>query len=386
MRIAHFIDDFSASGGTERVASNLTKLFTNHSYEVPLLFTFPPQMSKPFFDFGNLTSVVVLERENKYLIKEMNDNCKKYNIDLILFHGYHSLMFNQNLQKFQDLEYPIILRTAFSTKNFLKINPKYPILINLNYNLKKFINFHLNLKEYYQRKLEEIASTHRIVTVSEVCKTQMTELFMGNENLQRNIFCAHNPIMLPQKTTSKKQKIVLYVGRLREKKKNSMLIVRAWEVIAKECPEWRLYIIGEGELKIIIRKYIHDHNIPNVQLLSPQKNIQDYYAKSQIVVCTSNSDALPQVLVEGAYYSNALLTTEFDGGYNEIVLNGLNGFVVPKNNLREFINKLLFIMNNEKIRKSMMDASPSLTKKFSPECVIKEWENIISSILKKEHK
>jgi glycosyltransferase involved in cell wall biosynthesis len=380
MRIAHFIDDFSLSGGTERVASNLTKLFSNNNHEVPLLFTFPPEMPKPLFDYGDLIRIFFLEMENKHLIKTINENCNYHNIDLIIFHGYHSLMFNKNFQQYQDFNYPIILRTAFSTKNFLKINPKYPILTNLNYNLNKLINFHLHLKKCYKKKLEEIGSTGRIVTVSEVCKSQMIKLFKGNENLQRNIFCAHNPIMLPKQTRSKKQKVVLYVGRLREKKKNSMLIVRAWEVIAKECQDWKLFIIGEGELKMEILNYIKDNNIPNIYLLNPQKNIQDYYAQSQIVVCTSNSDALPQVLVEGAYYSNALLTTEFDGGYNEIVENGVNGYIVPKNNLEEFVNKLLLIMNNGEIRKSMMVASPRFTKKFSPECVLNEWENIFSSI------
>lgn len=383
MRIAHFIDDYSTSGGTERVASNLTKLFPEFGIEVPVVFTFLPTNSAPFFDYGVQTSIIILDKSNELLIETINHYCTKFSIDLIIFHGYHSLFFNTNLNNFENINCPIILRTAFSSQNFLKINPKYPILPNIKYNCKKLLHFYLFQKKEYKKKLAAIASSQKIVTVSKICESEILNLLSCQKSLRRNIFCVHNPILFSKPHAICKEKIVLYVGRLREKKKNSMLIVRAWETIARKCPDWKLLIIGDGELVNQIERYIEKQSVMNVELLSPQIDIQNFYQRSQIVVCTSNSDALPQVLVEGAFFSNALLTTAFDGGYTEIVENGINGFVVPKNNLLLFSQKLLFLITHDKLRESMMERSPNYAKYFYPECVMDEWLRVFNSFSKR---
>jgi len=386
MRIAHFIDDYSTSGGTERVASNLTKLFPEFGIEVPVIFSFIPTSPTPFFDYGVQANIIILDKANERLIEAINHYCAKFSIDLIIFHGYHSLFFNKYLKYFNNIKCPIILRTAFSSQNFLKINPKYPFLLNIKYNYLKLLNFYFFQKKDYKEKLAAVASSQRIVTVSKICETEIKNLFSFKRSLRRNVFCVHNPILFSKPQTMCKENIVLYVGRLREKKKNSMLIIRAWKTIAKKCPNWKLLILGDGELVNQIERYIEKQSVKNVELLSPQSDIQNYYQRSQIVVCTSNSDALPQVLVEGALLENALLTTAFDGGYSEIVENGINGFVVPKNNLLIFSQKLLFLITHDKLRKSMMERSPSFAKYFYPECVMDEWLRVFNSFSKRNPK
>jgi glycosyltransferase involved in cell wall biosynthesis len=384
LSISHFIDDYSLSGGTERVASNLTNLFTKNGHNVPAIFSFTPINIVPFYDYGKEVKFISFAKNDDKILEKINSKLIEFSIDVIIFHGYHTLFFNNHFSNIRLLSAKIILITHYSTQNFLSINPKLPIYKNLLFNISKYLRFYFVDKKKYKRKIINILEFGKIVCVSERCTNELIHYIGINSPYSKNIFTIHNPLLItpPSFENNKKEKVVIYAGSLREKKKNSMLIINAWEEIYKFCPQWSLWIIGEGELKSEMVSYVYLNKIRNVVFLGLKRNIEDYFNKSQIITCTSNSEGLPQVLVEACFLKNVIISTSFDGGYKEIVENGVNGIVVQKNNHKLFGKYLLNLINNEELRTKMLSQSNSILDKFRDSIIIEKWNNLLFSAAK----
>lgn len=379
MRIAHFIEDYASYGGTQRVASNLSQIMKESGEFVPIVFSFKSSPNGSFYDYGYDTKFIILNKNSQELIIEINRICNENKIDTIIFHGYHLLFFTEELQEIQLFNCRIILITAFSSQNFLRINPKYPIWKNIFSNSLKYINFQLNDKRKFKKRLTEILKFGSIVCVSEKCHEELIKLFKENLELKEKIHFIYNPLshLTNNNESYCKTNTVIYASRLRESKKNSMLIVRAWKVISDDFLNWHLIILGDGELEVEMKNYVKKYALSNVHFRGVVNNVADFYKESKIAVLSSNSDALPQSLVEAAYYSNVLLSTAFDGGLNEIIENEYNGYIVPKNNLVQFAIKLKKLMSDEFLLTDMSQKSRLISQKFNTLSILNKWQELL---------
>lgn len=377
-RVAHLINDHLQYGGTERVASNLTTLFRTAGIDVPVVFSFTSSKSEPFYNYGQATQFFQLKKDSPQLIKEINAVCRQFHIDVLIIHGYHLLFFLPNLDRVADLIARVILVTHFSSRNFMRINPKYPLYSHIVDNASKAWSFYLYQRPFYRKRLTQILEHGRVVCVSEQCSLELKGMFRDRMGFQERIQCIYNPIILPQTIPTVKENIVLYASRLREKKKNSMLVVKAWAKIFRNNPGWQLLILGDGELRNDMLEYVRRNRIGRITFGGVQRNITPYLQRAQISICSSNSDALPQSLVEAAYCGNALVSTAFDGGVREIVYHGLNGYVVPKNSHRQLAHRIEMLLNDSACRKIMQDNSRYIVHRFNSETILSKWLELIS--------
>lgn len=379
MRIAHFIEDYASYGGTQRVASNLSQIMKESGEFVPIIFSFKSSLNGSFYNYGSDTKFIILNKNSQDLTVEINRICNEHKIDIVIFHGYHLLFFIKGFRDIHLFNFRIILRTAFSSQNFLKINPIYPIWKNIFRNSVKYINFQFNDKRKYKKRLTEILRLGNIVCVSKKCQEELKELFNNDLELKEKIHYIYNPIahLTNDNASYCKTNTIVYASRLRKSKKNSMLIVRAWKVISNDFPNWQLVILGDGELEVEMKNYVKKHALSNVHFHGVVNNVSKFYKESKIAVLSSNSDALPQSLVEAAYYSNALLSTAFDGGLNEIIENGYNGYIVTKNNFSEFAIKLRILMTDEFLVRDMAKKSRILSQKFNTLSILNQWQKLL---------
>jgi len=379
---ALFIEDHTQFGGTERVLSNLKVILDSINHTVSIIFSFSASDKNPFYGIGCSAKIVKLNKNCENNIPYINSICSKNGIDTVIFIGYHLLFFNKSIASLISFEPKLVLITQFSTQNFLKINFTRPFFKNIITNSFKYLQFIFLWKRYYKSKLNDILTIGNILCVSEKCKYELREMFFHQKHLMEKIDCIYNPIFLdsPEVDFSKKEKKIIYVSRLRRKKKNSMLILKAWKLVYKHYTDWELQIIGDGEIKNELEEYIFKYRLKNVDLLGIIKNVDEYFIKSQITLMSSDSDALPQALVEGANYGNAIVSTAFDGGVKEIVYEGVNGFIVPKNDHIMFAKKIINLLEDDSLRKRMCEQSPHLVEKFRAKNVAIKWQSYLNAI------
>ncbi|MBQ8609785.1 MAG: glycosyltransferase, partial [Campylobacter sp.] len=112
--------------------------------------------------------------------------------------------------------------------------------------------------------------------------------------------------------TNYSQKVVVSVGRL-SKEKGFLRLIDIWKLIqdSKEFKDWKLHIVGDGELKEKIENKIRDLNLTNSIILKPfTKDVESEYLSASIYAMTSHFEGFGMVLIEAQSY--ALPTISFD--------------------------------------------------------------------------
>ncbi len=98
-------------------------------------------------------------------------------------------------------------------------------------------------------------------------------------------------------------------------------------------------------------------------------NVDQILIDTDILCLPSYREGLPKALLEGAAMSLPIVTTD-TVGCRDVVQEGLNGFLVPIKNVEELANKILILINNQKLRLKMGIESYKLAKsQFSADII-----------------
>lgn len=145
---------------------------------------------------------------------------------------------------------------------------------------------------------------------------------------------------------NRESKTVTYVGRL-EKDKDVESLLRGFNMVKADHPDWCLEIVGEG-------KAYPDINTENVIFRGylDGEDLLDIYSKSDIFCQPSLHESFSNVLIEAAASETAIIST--DVGVASTLLED-NGIIINKNDPVDIADKLDFYMTNPEERRK--DAS-----------------------------
>ncbi|WP_180383996.1 glycosyltransferase family 4 protein [Campylobacter vicugnae] len=188
--------------------------------------------------------------------------------------------------------------------------------------------------------------------------------------------------------TNYSQKVVVSVGRL-SKEKGFLRLIDIWKLIqdSKEFKDWKLHIVGDGELKEKIENKIKDLNLTNSIILKPfTKDVESEYLSASIYAMTSHFEGLPMVLIEAQSYALPTIAFDVATGPSDIIENEKSGYLIEDNNLNEYATKLKTLMSDENLRAKMGAKSKEIVKsKFSKEVVMKQWMELFERIKNKDN-
>ena len=122
--------------------------------------------------------------------------------------------------------------------------------------------------------------------------------------------------------------VVGIVGRL-SPEKDHVTFLQAARLISDEMPTARFLIVGDGPLTDLIRAEVVALGLDvHVVMTGERRDVLDLIQFMDVLVLTSTSEGLPNVLLEGAACGVPAVTSAA-GGATEVVVNGETGFVVP---------------------------------------------------------
>lgn len=186
----------------------------------------------------------------------------------------------------------------------------------------------------------------------------------------------NNPIsnLPPIKSSNPKTSIKKFitVGRLVEVKGH----LRVLEILSKLKLPFSYTIIGDGNLKKEIFQKAKELSILRYIKHIPFTNcVNDYIAEHDFFLQGSYVEGFPNALLESCVVGTPVIAFNAPGGTKEIVIDGVNGFLV--NNESEFLERLQDnrVWNPKEIRESVY-------KKFNKEKIIKQYETLFFDILK----
>jgi glycosyltransferase involved in cell wall biosynthesis len=131
--------------------------------------------------------------------------------------------------------------------------------------------------------------------------------------------------------------------------KNHVDAVRAWAGVVAAQPNAKLLVIGDGPARDEIEQAITTAGLENsVSLLGRRDDVHELLRGVDGVISASADEALPTALIEAAACGLPVVATDA-GGTREIVIDGVNGRLVPVGSVTALTDALLDIIDDPKL-------------------------------------
>ena len=290
-----------------------------------------------------IKAVDIIIKKRLLIIREI----KKYNGDCLISTRYE---FSELLSKYGKESYNKIAVEHHHHNN----DKKYINIIKRKYyNIDYMFALTTSLKKDYEEFLKNNNNHTKVVLVPNM----LTELDCGVSDL--------------------KSKNVISVGRLHKGKCIDELIKIFSKVTVKSS---KLYIIGDGDEYINLSRLIDELKLNDRVYLLGYKNHQEiakYLLDSCIFAMTSITEGLPMVLLEAGSAGIPSIAYETDSGVQDIIDDGVNGFVIKNRNEEEYVKKLNMYLKDKSLQSNMSKNMLLKTKEFSKEKVVALWIKVL---------
>ena len=166
------------------------------------------------------------------------------------------------------------------------------------------------------------------------------------------------------------------------KEKGFDLLVKAFAPVAQTHPDWHLDLFGDGEMMPEVRRLVDVYGLAdNVHLLGMRKDLAQRYRDYAMYVLPSHREGMPLVLLEAK--ANRLPIVSFDvmTGPREIVRDGIDGLLVPPEDVEALGRAMCRVIEDDALRQSMSDRSQENLDRFSKETILQQWLALLENKL-----
>lgn len=241
-----------------------------------------------------------------------------------------------------------------------------------------FIHFAFKLKygKYLKRMLQY---SDKLVMLSDKFTNEFL-YFSGKKDTEK-ILSISNPVTTNGIFSGKKEKIVLFVGRISQEKGVDK-ILEIWSGICHEekYKDWRLVIIGDGEKREQLEKYAMDMKLINYSFEGFQKP-NEYYDKAKIFCMASTFEGFGLVLVEAMSYGVVPMAFNSFPNCSDIIDDNENGILITPFLINEYRKKIIELIENEEKWMKMSISAINRSREYSIECISTRWLDLFYSLL-----
>jgi glycosyltransferase involved in cell wall biosynthesis len=170
-----------------------------------------------------------------------------------------------------------------------------------------------------------------IVYADYIIKDYSLERWIGKIVIAREHYIDFDSFKIKKDYLSR-ECIIGYIGRFSEEKGILNLLHAVSEVVIKK-PDIKFLFIGDGALRHTIEQYIVDNNLSDTIILPGWVShdlLADYLNKMKLLVIPSDTEGLPNVMLEAMACGTPVLATPV-GGIPTIIKDGKNGFILENN-------------------------------------------------------
>ena len=140
--------------------------------------------------------------------------------------------------------------------------------------------------------------------------------------------------------------------------------------------EAKFVLVGDGELRKEIEAEIERLNVKSSVILTGwQKDIPYILKCFDLLVLTSLWEGLPRVLPEALASNIPVIATNVDGA-NEVIKEGLNGYLLTPHDIDGFTEKIIYLLKNRSAFASLRSESRDILAEFDINDMVKKQEKL----------
>lgn len=211
------------------------------------------------------------------------------------------------------------------------------------------------------------------------CVRRLDELVVLTQDDARAWHEVRNKIVIPNALTCFPEKVsdcstkrVVAAGRYVSQKGYDLLL-KTWERVRSEFPDWELTVYGDGEARPELERYVAAHGLDNVRLEHAVNDVFDRFAEGSFSVLSSRFEGFGLVVIEAMACGLPVVAFDCKCGPSEIIRDGEDGFLVPAGDCEALAEKIKQLMRNSEQRCRMGQAARRNVGRFRMEKVMKQW-------------
>jgi glycosyltransferase EpsD len=160
--------------------------------------------------------------------------------------------------------------------------------------------------------------------------------------------------------------ILLYVAEYIERK-NHKMIIDAIQLLKGKIPNLKILFAGKGLLFEKIKKYADKKGVTEyINFMGFRNDMNILSAISDVGISASRLEGLPIGLLQEMFCAIPIVAP-FERGHNELIIQGVNGFLYRQNDKARFAEYILNLYSNNLLRNQMGRNSLERAQKFSIE-------------------
>jgi glycosyltransferase involved in cell wall biosynthesis len=175
-------------------------------------------------------------------------------------------------------------------------------------------------------------------------------------------------------------KLVGMIGRLDEQK-NPLDFIRAAAIVAKSYSEVQFLIVGDGSLRPECERLINELNLKErLFLLGYRNDVARILSALTITAMSSLWEGLPIAFLEAMSAGKPIVANDVDGA-SDVVINGETGFLVPPHQPSDMAERILYLLNHEKLCHEMGHTAQQRSEYFSTQRMVGQIESLYHELV-----
>ena len=359
-KVLFYFNSLQPSGGIERVIATLTEKLSSN-YDVTILVKDEPNSfyalnkSVKLISLGNPLSFNMNSQFSRFFsaLKSVykNTTALKGYLSTNTF-DYYYLAHPLNVLEFH-------LARGINQNDTIVTEHGAPDAYNLIYKV---------LKKYLYQK----AKVYVVPTTADT-------LYYKGKGFRAQ-YLPHFKSPLPYEKALLNQNIVLSVGRFTAVKQQ-MILLQIWNTLVNEknVKNWKLFLVGNGELKSEFDFFIYTNNLQgHVFLMPPRQDVEFYYKQASLFLLCSKTEGFGMVLLEAISFGLPCISFDCPSGPRDIIKHNENGYLVPANNEMALEQSIVKFILNPELKKEMSKKSIEISNNWDDEKLLAEWDVILN--------
>ena len=175
--------------------------------------------------------------------------------------------------------------------------------------------------------------------------------------------------------------VLIGVGRL-HRDKGFDILLEAFALLAGEHPRWRLTVLGEGDERARLEALRDELGLGGrVSLPGRVKDPYTFLRRAALFALPSRAEGFPLALCEALACGLPAVCTDCAGGVRDIIEEGVNGLLVPKEDAAALARALGRLMSDDAERRRLARRAPEVVERFGPRKTFEAWESLLREVV-----
>ena len=405
---------------------NKKKYLLNYFYFTVIIFLFL------LFFIYLLKNIPDIENKPSLYINKMNNSNEKYfdnqkNNKTIGVAFLYSTLFGNGIARFMMVTGEYFVRKGFNV--YFLTKPSYPKDFKFNEKIKRIYAYHnltliknaiktekidfLIINNVFDKGMIDEYKSFGVKVIGIYHGVYMSPMFNNNtmiykswKNLdffdayihlstddyyffkhfgfKRNLFIPNLYTFEPSNAPSSNltNNNIMMLGRLNDRKKGVLYAIKAMEIIIKEIPDAKLYLVSSDSRTQEFKNLSQELNLTNNVIFTNYiENISEYFLNSSVFFFTSITEAFPMALNEAKAYGLPCVT--FDVDYSMPYHSGV--IKVEMFNYVELAKEAIKLLKDYNYRIKMGREAKISLNTFNNEMTTNLWARLFNSLLNGEN-